>query len=161
MAAVLSFSLYFFLWFIKKKKIAVEKTRCKHLLGLLLIACVLFMSRCWSSYKSKWDKNYPTNTMKIITISPSIFSSLSVNIFVWLCGIAFAGTNNYRDKYGEMIYRVQCTFGAPRKMEGPILDMIQNELASRIPPDQLNERRKWRDIRLASLQKLKNDLHKK
>nr|XP_034331271.1 lambda-crystallin homolog [Crassostrea gigas] len=71
------------------------------------------------------------------------------------------GMYNYRDKYGEMIYRVQCTFGAPRKMEGPILDKIQNELASRIPLDQLNERRKWQDIRLASLQKLKNDLDKK
>uniref|UniRef100_A0A8W8J2A5 Lambda-crystallin-like protein n=1 Tax=Magallana gigas TaxID=29159 RepID=A0A8W8J2A5_MAGGI len=71
------------------------------------------------------------------------------------------GVYNYRDKYGEMIYRVQCTFGAPRKMEGPILDKIQNELASRIPLDQLNERRNWRDIRLASLQKLKNDLDKK
>lgn len=46
-------------------------------------------------------------------------------------------------------------------MEGPTLDKIQNELASRIPLDQLNERRKWRDIRLASLQKLKNDFDKK
>lgn len=75
--------------------------------------------------------------------------------------IAFAGMYNYGDKYREMIYRVQCTFGAPRKMEGPTLDKIQNELTSRIPLDQLNERRKWRDIRLASLQKLKNDLDKK
>lgn len=73
----------------------------------------------------------------------------------------YAGMYNYMGKYGEMIYRVQCTFGAPRKMEGPILDEIQNELASRIPLDQLNERRKWRDIRLASFQKLKNDLDKK
>ncbi|XP_052711237.1 lambda-crystallin-like [Crassostrea angulata] len=71
------------------------------------------------------------------------------------------GMYNYGDKYREMIYRVQCTFGAPRKMEGPTLDKIQNELTSRIPLDQLNERRKWRDIRLASLQKLKNDLDKK
>ena len=46
-------------------------------------------------------------------------------------------------------------------MEGPTLDKIHNELAARIPMDQLNERRKWRDLRLASLQKLKNDLDKK
>lgn len=93
--------------------------------------------------------------------STSSGSGFFFKLFLWLWVIAFAGMYNYGDKYKEMIYRVQCTFGAPRKMEGPTLDKIQNELTSRIPLDKLNERRKWRDIRLASLQKLKNDLDKK
>lgn len=71
------------------------------------------------------------------------------------------GLHTYGDRYREMIYRVQCSFGPPQKMEGPTLDKIHDELAARIPMDQLNERRKWRDLRLASLQKLKNDLDKK
>lgn len=73
----------------------------------------------------------------------------------------FVGLHTYGDRYKEMIYRVQCSYGSPQKMEGPTLDKIHDELAARIPMDQLNERRKWRDLRLASLQKLKNDLDKK
>ncbi|XP_062575253.1 lambda-crystallin-like [Saccostrea cucullata] len=68
------------------------------------------------------------------------------------------GMHSYGDRYRDMIYRVQSSFGPPKKMEGPTLEKIHNEIAARIPLDKLHERRKWRDIRLASLQKLKNEL---
>ncbi|XP_056013885.1 lambda-crystallin-like [Ostrea edulis] len=71
------------------------------------------------------------------------------------------GMYSYGNRYAEMIYRVQSSFGPPRKMDGPILEKIHNEIASRIPLDKLHERRKWRDVRLASLQKLKNGLDEK
>ncbi|XP_062574660.1 lambda-crystallin-like isoform X2 [Saccostrea cucullata] len=64
----------------------------------------------------------------------------------------------FGDLYRETLYRVQCSFGPPKKMEGPTLEKIHNEIAARIPLDKLYERRKWRDIRLAHLQKLKNEL---
>ncbi|XP_061176142.1 lambda-crystallin-like [Saccostrea echinata] len=64
----------------------------------------------------------------------------------------------FGDLYRETLYRVQCSFGHPKKMEVPTLEKIHNEIAARIPLDKLHERRKWRDIRLASLQKLKNEL---
>ncbi|XP_061177336.1 lambda-crystallin-like [Saccostrea echinata] len=64
----------------------------------------------------------------------------------------------FGDLYRETLYRVQCSFGPPKKMEGPTLEKMHNEIAARIPLDKLYERRKWRDIRLASLQKLKNEL---
>ncbi|KAK3097656.1 hypothetical protein FSP39_011773, partial [Pinctada imbricata] len=70
------------------------------------------------------------------------------------------GMYSYGERYKDMIHRVQSSFGEPEKMEGEVLGTIHNDIASRIPLDKLMERRKWRDTRLAALDKLKRDWDK-
>ncbi|XP_041354344.1 lambda-crystallin-like [Gigantopelta aegis] len=68
------------------------------------------------------------------------------------------GFQNYCDRYGDIIYRVQQSFGPPEKMEGELVQQIQNELVKKVPLDKLDERRRWRERRMAALNKLKTEL---
>ena len=71
---------------------------------------------------------------------------------------SLAGMISYGDRYRDMIFRVQSSFGAPVRMDGEVEQFIHNDIASRIPLDTLQDRRRWRDTRLAALDKLKRDL---
>lgn len=68
------------------------------------------------------------------------------------------GWLSYADRYADMIYGIMSGFGEPPKLEGETLQQIHEDFTRRIPLDQLNERRKWRDVRLSALAKLKKDL---
>ena len=70
----------------------------------------------------------------------------------------FAGFQSYCDRYGDIIYRVQQSFGPPEKMEGEMVQKIQDELVQKVPLDTLDERRRWRERRMAALNKLKAEL---
>lgn len=58
--------------------------------------------------------------------------------------------------YGEPLYELQRQSGPPIRLEGAPLEMIQEELERQIPLDKINERREWRDQKLAELYKLKH-----
>ena len=68
------------------------------------------------------------------------------------------GVESYCDRYGQMIYDVTNSFGPVPKMGGETAKNISKELEKRIPLEKLDERRKWRDVRLAALAKLKKEL---
>jgi len=65
---------------------------------------------------------------------------------------------SYAHRYATMIHRVTWTYGPLPRLEGATLQNIHECFAEKIPVDQLNERRKWRDVRLAALEKLKKDM---
>ncbi|KAK3098098.1 hypothetical protein FSP39_016071 [Pinctada imbricata] len=71
------------------------------------------------------------------------------------------GLRSCCERYGDTIYRVQRTFSEPERMEGDVMKVIHQDMVSRVPLDQLTERRKWRDTRLAALDKLKRDMENK
>ena len=64
------------------------------------------------------------------------------------------------DRYADMIFGIQESQGAPEKMApGPTLETIKKDMEKVAGPlEKLQERRQWRDIRLAALAKLKADL---
>ncbi|XP_046373997.2 lambda-crystallin-like isoform X1 [Haliotis rufescens] len=62
------------------------------------------------------------------------------------------------NKYGEAVYRVQKTFAAPEKMGGPTVEKMFQQLELFCPLDKLQEKRQWRDGRLAALSRLIRDL---
>ncbi|XP_067675505.1 lambda-crystallin-like isoform X1 [Haliotis asinina] len=64
------------------------------------------------------------------------------------------------NKYGEAVYRVQKTFAAPEKMEGPTAERMREQLELFCPLDKLQKKRQWRDERLAALSRLVRDLDK-
>ncbi|XP_033739696.1 lambda-crystallin-like [Pecten maximus] len=68
------------------------------------------------------------------------------------------GWLSYQERYADMMERVTSTFEPFPKVEGPTLQTIHNEFVRKIPLDQLDARRKWRDERLARLSKLKKDM---
>ncbi|XP_046574553.1 lambda-crystallin homolog [Haliotis rubra] len=61
-------------------------------------------------------------------------------------------------KYGETVYSVQQTFAAPEKMEGLTAERMREQLELFCPLDKLQEKRQWRDERLAALSRLVRDL---
>jgi L-gulonate 3-dehydrogenase len=67
------------------------------------------------------------------------------------------GVGNYCLRYGETIWNVSQTFGPTPRLapDDQITKRIEDELAEKIPLDQLEHRRQWRDDRLAELVKLK------
>ena len=65
---------------------------------------------------------------------------------------------SYADRYAKMIEDIMATFREPDKFSGPTLDLIQAEMEQLVPLDKLNERRQWRDKRLAALEQLKRSL---
>ena len=67
---------------------------------------------------------------------------------------------DYCDRFGDMIYDVCKNFGPVPKLGGETAEKIFNELIVEAPVDQLGERRRWRDARLAGLAKLKNEMKK-
>ena len=70
----------------------------------------------------------------------------------------FSGMKNYCERYGETIYNVSRDFGKIEKWGGETGERINLELEAVIPVDQLVERRRWRDGRLAALAKLKKKI---
>ncbi|XP_052212986.1 lambda-crystallin-like isoform X2 [Dreissena polymorpha] len=66
------------------------------------------------------------------------------------------GLKHFCSLYGDSIYELQNQSGPPIKLEGATLDIIQQQIEERIPLDKIEERRKWRDERLAELFKLKH-----
>jgi L-gulonate 3-dehydrogenase len=68
------------------------------------------------------------------------------------------GMQSYVDRYGETISRVLATFGPPPSFSGPVAARIAAEVTALVPLDQLDERRRWRDERLAELARLKQRL---
>ncbi|GAB1598719.1 lambda-crystallin-like [Argonauta hians] len=67
------------------------------------------------------------------------------------------GMLDYCERYSDTIYNVQKTFAPPEKMEGPVMERIQKELAAKIPMTDLAKRREWRDSHLAALAQLKKN----
>ncbi|XP_060080215.1 lambda-crystallin-like isoform X2 [Ylistrum balloti] len=68
------------------------------------------------------------------------------------------GWLSYQERYAGMMDRVSSSFAPFPKIEGPTLQKIHDAFLEKIPIDQLDERRKWRDERLARLSKLKKDM---
>lgn len=71
---------------------------------------------------------------------------------------AATGMSEYFARYGAGIYDVSLTMaGRPPKMDGtsPTAKLITEQMNKVIPPEKLEERRKWRDQRLAALSQLK------
>ncbi|KAL3882163.1 hypothetical protein ACJMK2_028531 [Sinanodonta woodiana] len=68
------------------------------------------------------------------------------------------GWKVYSERYADMIYRIQKSFGEPEKMVGPTLDKVQEECNKMVPMEKLQERRQWRDRRLTALAKLIKDM---
>ena len=58
---------------------------------------------------------------------------------------------SYADRYAEMIEGIQATFREADSFRGPHLDQIQKEMTTLVPMENLEERRRWRDKRLAAL----------
>lgn len=70
------------------------------------------------------------------------------------------GMENYIERYGPTIEQVSSTFGPNPSYSGAGLREVVQQLNLRSPLDQLEERRKWRDTRLAALAKLKQEQDK-
>ena len=67
------------------------------------------------------------------------------------CEFFVAGIRDYCQKYGENITRVCAEQGGPLPLSGDTLDKAEEALCKAVPLDQLNERRAWRDSRLAAV----------
>ncbi|KAG0412420.1 hypothetical protein HPB47_010431 [Ixodes persulcatus] len=63
----------------------------------------------------------------------------------------------YCQKYAKGIVKVSQSFGPVPSYDGPTLDKVNKELVEKIPVKDLPKWRKWRDMRLAALAKLKKD----
>jgi len=74
------------------------------------------------------------------------------------CHLNAEGILNYCDRYGESIDRIVNDFGPPPQMSGSTAERISAELTALVPVDKLEERRRWRDERLAELARLKRSL---
>ena len=71
------------------------------------------------------------------------------------------GMYSYADRYANMIDGVMATFREPEQFAGPVLDIVQKQMEQKIPLDKLDERRAWRDKRLASLAQMIQALDQK
>ncbi|XP_021349728.1 lambda-crystallin-like [Mizuhopecten yessoensis] len=70
------------------------------------------------------------------------------------------GMKDFCERYGDNIYELQQDFGPPVKLEGAPLEIIEADIGKRIPLDQIQEKRDWRDKRLAELDKFINKTKK-
>lgn len=61
------------------------------------------------------------------------------------------GINKYCQFYGDNILRVCETQEPPRALSGPTLETVSKAMEGKVPLDKLEERRRWRDKRLAAL----------
>ena len=77
---------------------------------------------------------------------------MNMYIFVSICHLfLIAGIRDYCHRYGANIKTV-CEDQAPtRELAGPTLETINKAMVARTPVENLGERRKWRDERLAAL----------
>jgi hypothetical protein len=62
-----------------------------------------------------------------------------------------AGVRDYCERYGANIEKICEEQGGPRPLSGTTLDKVEEAFSQEIPLEKLNERRKWRDERLAAL----------
>lgn len=69
------------------------------------------------------------------------------------------GMSNYLDRYGPTIRTVSNTFGPNPTFIGPGAEKIAKQMNEMIPLDQLEERRRLRDSKVAALSKLKKDMN--
>lgn len=67
------------------------------------------------------------------------------------------GFKNYCDRYANTIHAVSKTFKPLPKFEGPRVAQIAEELEKKVPLDQLQARRNWRDMCLTKLSQLKKE----
>lgn len=68
------------------------------------------------------------------------------------------GMASYLERYSTTMQSVSGDFGAIPSFSGPGYEQVVKELNELIPLDQLEERRKWRDRRMAGLAKLKKEM---
>ncbi|XP_048258419.1 lambda-crystallin homolog isoform X2 [Haliotis rufescens] len=68
------------------------------------------------------------------------------------------GFGSYCERYGDMIFRVQQSFGAPEQMGGALAEHIEGEMVKEVPLDSLEKARRRREAKMAALGKLKADL---
>jgi len=71
------------------------------------------------------------------------------------CHLNADGMLDYCNRYANGIYNVSETFGPVPKMQGEMAEEINRQLCEKVPVEKLEERRAWRDERLACLAKLK------
>ena len=69
------------------------------------------------------------------------------------------GMEDYCKRYGANIVTVCETQTPPRPLDGSTLDTVKEAMEKVVPLDKLDERRKWRDDRLAALAILMRDLN--
>ena len=62
-----------------------------------------------------------------------------------------SGIEDYCERYGANIVTVCETQAPPRPLTGPTLGVVKEAMEGAVPIDKLEERRKWRDSRLAAL----------
>ncbi|KAK7492013.1 hypothetical protein BaRGS_00016677 [Batillaria attramentaria] len=68
------------------------------------------------------------------------------------------GIEGYLKTYGPMMYRLQSSMGETGPIGGQLAQDIQDALVVHTPLNALNERRRWREMRMAALAKLKQDM---
>ncbi|XP_070189451.1 lambda-crystallin-like isoform X2 [Littorina saxatilis] len=68
------------------------------------------------------------------------------------------GIKTYLDKYGPTILRLQSSMGPAGLMGGELAEEVEREMIKEVPLDRLAERRRWREVRIAHLSKLKRDI---
>ena len=68
------------------------------------------------------------------------------------------GIEDYCKRYGDNIVTVCETQTPPRPLNGSVLDSVKESMEKLVPLEKLDERRKWRDDRLASLALLMKNL---
>lgn len=74
------------------------------------------------------------------------------------CHLNANGMLDYCDRYAKGIFNVSETFGPVPKLESKEAENIHKQLCEKIPLEKLEERRQWRDDRLAYLAKLKKTI---
>ncbi|XP_060552724.1 lambda-crystallin homolog isoform X1 [Ruditapes philippinarum] len=72
------------------------------------------------------------------------------------CYLNANGMKDFCSMYADPLYELQKQSGPPIMFEGSPLEKIQEELEQQIPLDKIEQRREWRDRKLAELYKLKN-----
>lgn len=72
------------------------------------------------------------------------------------CHLNANGFMDYCKRYGDGIYDVSMNFGPVPGIGGSTAEQVAFDLEKRIPLDQLDERRRWRDDMLKSLSYLKS-----
>ena len=68
------------------------------------------------------------------------------------------GMGSYIERYAQTMREVSAGFGPIPTFDGKGYEQIMKEMNEQIPLDQLEERRKWRDARMAGLAKLKKEM---
>ena len=66
------------------------------------------------------------------------------------------GVKDYCNRYGSNIEKVCEEEGGPRSLQGETAEQIHKAMCNIIPIDKLDERRQWRDDKLAELFKLEH-----